>query len=169
MEFTYTYVKYAWKHSNDCFMKTLTVSVWADFQVCQPCRDLVFSLCICEVKSIVASLLHAVADEPESVKTTDGTKVVATDCSGHSVLLWRQCLCPKSTLLCPSGVLAEDNGVSHHDQQGSRPGHSHVESLQRPHGQDTMILLKNLNVFKFELTENGPKNSLKLEDFMNSK
>lgn len=40
------------------------------------------------------------------------------------------CVRPKSALLCPGGVLVEDNVVSHNDQQGARSGHGHIESLQ---------------------------------------
>lgn len=53
--------------------------------------------------------------------------------SAHAVFLLCQSVC--AALLCPGGVLVEDNVVSHNYQQGPRPGQGHIESLQRTRAQ----------------------------------
>lgn len=47
----------------------LTLCIWADFQVCQPGHDVIFSLRILQVHSFAALIHHAVLDEPEKVKS----------------------------------------------------------------------------------------------------
>lgn len=46
----------------------LTVRAHVDFQGCQSRHNIIFSLCVFKVKSGVALLLHAVADEPANEK-----------------------------------------------------------------------------------------------------
>lgn len=55
-----------------------TVLLGAEFQLCQPGHDVVFSLHVLDVDALVALLRHAILDEPESgEKPTDGANVSA--------------------------------------------------------------------------------------------
>lgn len=59
-------------------LTTVRLLLGADFQVCQPGHDVVFSLHVLDVDAFVAFLRHAILDEPDSgEKPTDGANISA--------------------------------------------------------------------------------------------
>lgn len=62
-----------------CLFSVLTVRVHVEFQVRQSGDDVIFSVCVSEVKSSVTLLVHTVADEPAKEKKHRKIKIVLCD------------------------------------------------------------------------------------------